>query len=180
MIRTMVFVGAVALTAVQPVATLGAPASGLSAYRPVMVAHRPAPVSAPAERVGPRDSFKLPFDVDTGPRPLPEASRSTLFSSKPREWQSIPGYGWYQPACYLNNGAANPFASVTAPMTAPATDFTIGSLVDGHSQNLFSPTASHGTGLASPGSGNAALSGPLTVQYGFQTNPCGAASSLNP
>lgn len=183
MIRSLVLVGAVALAVAQPVATLGAPPAALPAYRPAIAAQRPAPASAPAEGSGARDAFKVPFDVDVGPRPLAGTSASRFVPSNWRGWQSIPGYAWYQPACYSNNGFGSPWTSLTTmPMNTPAptTGFTIGSLVDDRSQHLLSPTPSYATGIASPSNGDATTSSPLTLQYGFQTTPCGAANFLNP
>lgn len=161
----MVLLGAAALAVAQPVATLGAPPAGVPAYRAVSATHRAA--SAPAELSGAHDSFRVPFDVNVGPKTLPNASPSEFLPSRWREWQSVPGYG-YQPACYPT--------PVVAP--APMTETTIGSLVDGRSEGLFSATP-HTAGLASPSSGSTASSA-LTLQYGgLQSTPCGAANFFN-
>jgi hypothetical protein len=187
-IRFLGFVAAVALVVVvvQPVVTLGAPPRGAPPrsapdYHPAVLAHRPA--QAPGERSNAGEPFKIPFNVNPGPRPLPgsihrselEASQrlDPLTTFNPFKWR---GLEWmpaaFQPACYSTSGPWGPSSLTTlVGASRPPTEFTIGSLVDGHSSLLSPP--SHAETVAAPGSGVTGSS-QLTFQYGFQPAPCGA------
>ena len=186
MIRSLGLAAAVVLAVIQPVVTLGAPPRGTpprgtADYHPAVFAHRPA--QTPGERSNAGEPFKIPFNVNPGPRPLPDLThRSALQASQrvaplttfyPFRWR---GLEWipaaFQPACYSTSGPWGP-SSLTSPISAsmPPTEFTIGSLVDGHSSLLSPP--SHAQSIAAPGGGVTASS-QLNFQYGFQPAPCGA------
>jgi hypothetical protein len=63
------------------------------------------------------------------------------------------------------------------PGTSPdPTSFTIGSLVDTRSQSMLSSPTSYAAGLTSSGNGGAAPTSSASLQYGFQSTPCGAAN----
>ncbi len=158
-----------------PALALGAPPGGQAVVRATPVSRESPTRGAAAER-STQDQFKVPFDVDLRPAQLPEAAQYRLDPYQPRAWEA-PGYVLYQPAC-PSGGLLGPSVGLTAPagVASPPQDFTIGSLVDQRSENLFSSTPSYtngSTGLANLGSAGAAASSPLTFQYGLASTPCG-------
>ena len=166
MIRSSTFVAALAVA----LGTLGV-APGFAVFHPIVVSH-PAP-PFPAHPLS-RDALKVPFEVNGGPK----AASPAFVPLRLRGWHFVPASEWYQPACYADAGLASPW---TAPMGAPAPgDFTIGSLVDARSQNLFSATPSYTEGVASTGPVGGAMSGAAVAQYGFTPTPCGAADFFAP
>lgn len=177
--RSLAFVAAVALVVAQPVVTLGAPPGGAAVYRPAVSAHRSPP--APGGRSNAGEPFKVPFDVNRGPRPLPDSTMHSALETlqrldpqNPFRWR---GLEWipavFQSACYSTNGLWGPSSLTGGPAGAstPPTEFTIGSLVDGHS--IVSSHPSYAQSMAAPSSGVIASS-PSTFQNGFQPAPCGA------
>ncbi len=169
--RSLVFVGALALVAAQPAVTLGAPPGGLVPARPA------APLPHAAARGGSatggsadRDDFKVPFHVDVQLKPLTVPEHFTL---QPR--QSTLGHIWYPalyaPACYASNNFLG------SPSEQLPADVTLGSLVDGKSNLLSSP--SYNAGFAAGNDPGAASSSPLTFQAGFYPTACGAPSFTN-
>jgi hypothetical protein len=89
-------------------------------------------------------------------------------------WQSTPGYLWYptlvSPACAAGNFMGSPSAQQPS-------DFTLGSLVDGKSNLLSSP--SYNTGFATKNDAGAASSSPVALQVGFYPTGCGAPNFTN-
>jgi len=177
-IRFLVLLGAIALASVPPVTALAVPPGGWAVYRPAL----PFPPldSGSHGRSDKRDAFKLPFDLNVGPKPLSNTQVPTVYPfswrwAPTQAWYQYPP-GWYQAGCYSNGGLAAPWASLTAPIGgAPPTNFTIGSLVDDGPGNLLSSLPSmSGSNLTSSTGG--AATGPVSLQYGFQTTPCGTAN----
>jgi hypothetical protein len=177
--RSLLVAGVVAAALGAPSIALAAPAGGLAVVRAA-----PASNQAPARSAGTQrsaqDPFKVPFDVEVRPAQLPESAQYRLdpYDSQPREFETAPGYVLYQPAC-LGNGYWSPSGGLTSPGggSSPPSDFTVGSLVDQRSENLFSSTPSYtggSTGLATLGDSAAAASSPLSFQYGVGSAPCGA------
>lgn len=161
----LLIAGTAALAIVTPATVLGAPSprtAAPSAYR--ATASRSASARAGEFSVG-GDNFRVPLELDMRPRPLPGTVQH-------------PSGVWYQPAWYAPtclNGLGTPSAASMLPgaSSSPA-DFTIGSLADERSKNLFSSTPSAGgvSGLGVTG-GAASTSSPLTVQYSAASNACG-------
>jgi hypothetical protein len=173
-IRPLLVTGLIAAI-LPPGIALGAPPAQPAVVRPAQAARQTSEGGATVRSA--QDQFKVPFDVDVHPTQLPESAQYRLDPYQPREWATIPAYVLYQPAC-LNGAAWGPSASSTAPAGAASqpADFTIGSLVDQRSENLFSSTPSYtngSTGLATAGNAGAATSSPLTFQYGLLSSPCG-------
>jgi hypothetical protein len=181
--RSLVFVGAFALAAAQPVVTLGAPPGSQAHSRPVA----PAPHAAVPGGSANQGDFKVPLRVNLQPKPLTVPEHFTLQSAFDQRtqlsplplhrrygWQPTPGYLWYpplyEPAC-----AANSFFG--SPNEQQPSDFTLGSLVDGKS-NLLSPP-SHNAGFAGGNDPGAASSSPFTFRAGFFPAACGASSFTN-
>lgn len=178
--RFLAFIAAVAVVVAQPLVTLAAPPGGVPVYRPAAPPHRPA--QALGERSSAGVPFRVPFAVHSGPKPLPDSTIHSAFETSQRvdpqttfnpfRWRGI---GWVpallQPACYATSQLWSPSA-FTGPAGAsmPPTQFTVGSLVDGHA-NLSSPS-SYAESMAAP-SKRLTASGPLSFQYGFQPAPCG-------
>jgi hypothetical protein len=177
------------LTLLTPAVALAVPPGGMAVSRPAPAPARPAARSASSDRTD-WDRFRVPFDVDVRPKPLPGSRESSTMNWSPnaswesaayrREWLAPPnaGYLWYRPAfyqsaCPLNNA----FAGSPASQAAPA-DVTIGSLVDKNSENLFSSAPSHTAGMVGTESA-ATASSPLGLQYSVQATPCGSANFVN-
>lgn len=178
--RSLAFIAAFALAAVQPAVTLGAHPSGSAPSRP------PAPAPRLGDRGGPVNqggNLKVPFHVDVQPLvPQHFTTRSPGFNPQAMvlpyqryRWQTLPAYLWYPatsgPACY----AANNFLNTPSDQLPP--DLTIGSLVDGKS-NLLSPL-SYSAGYASANDASAASSNPFALQVGFYPSSCGTPSFTN-
>jgi hypothetical protein len=162
-----------------------------------MPVYRPASIpsvssSHRAGRTDPQD-LKIPFHVDVRPKPLPGTAQRPAFESPteissqpamyPNRWRGgelLPGYpwypsAWYQSGCYPGYGAWGPWGLWNSPTDLPPqTDVTIGSLVDGRA-SLSSPSYSS---APSAYSGGVATSSPVSLQYGFQSSPCGAPASF--
>jgi hypothetical protein len=165
--RSLVFVGAVALAAAQTGVSLGASPGGSAPSRPAA----PAPHAAVRGVSANHDDFKMPFDVDVRPKPLLEPRHFAPLPLYP--WygsQSRTAYPWlpvlYGPACYANNNF------LSSPSEQQPPDFTIGSLVDGKSNLLSSP--SYNAGFTAANDPAAASSSPLTLQAAFYPTTCGA------
>jgi hypothetical protein len=173
--RSLVFVGAFALAAAQPIATLAAPVASSAHSHPAA----PAPHAAPRDTSGSLGDFNAPSHFDGQMKPLTMPQHFTLgssarFNSLPlstyrrNDWLATPGNLWYpallSPAC-----AANTFAS--APSQQPPSEFTLGSLVDGKSKLFSSPN--YGDALTSTNGGTAS-SAPPALTIGFSPASCGA------
>lgn len=121
--------------------------------------------------------LKVPFDFkfhSASHEFNPQASVNPLRWRR-WQWETLPPFLPYQSGCYAN-AILSPFsATQAAGVSAPPPDFTIGSLVDARSQKLFSSPASYAQDLAASNTGGPETSGPLTLQYGLQSVPCGAA-----
>jgi hypothetical protein len=174
--RFLIVFALFAATLTPPVIALGAPPGGLAVVRPTSVSQSSSARGSATQRRG-NDQFKVPFNVNVHPTQLPESAQYRLDPYQTRGWETPPGYVLYPPAC-LNNGLLGPPGSSTAPAGTASQpgDFTIGSLVDQRSENLFSATPSYTsgpTGLAMAGNAGPATSSPLTFQYGLQSSPCG-------
>jgi hypothetical protein len=172
--RTLL-VATLATATLAPALALGAPPAQPAVVRTAPAA-RQSSGGAAQQRYG-QDQFKVPFEVNVHPTQLPESAQYRLDPYQPREWEAVPGYAVGQPAC-LNNGLVGPSASLGAPIggTSQPADFTVGSLVDERSENLFSSTPSYtsgSTGLAMAGNAGPAPSSPLTFQYGVGSASCG-------
>ncbi|HZV77598.1 MAG TPA: hypothetical protein VFF63_07575 [Candidatus Babeliales bacterium] len=173
--RLLVFAAAAGIAAL-PIASRSAPPGGFAVSRPA----QPPPKSSAdssARHSGP-DTFKVPFDVEVQPRPLP----GTAF----RTSQPTPSIFWYQPSwygpCLSNNGFLGPFAPLATPASQSANaqpaGFTIGSLVDGQSKNTFSMAPSYAAGLTGPGGAASSAPSSLSLQSTVQSTPCGAANFI--
>jgi hypothetical protein len=172
--RSVAFAGAVALVLVQPIAAFAAP----PAVHPV---YRPAPSPASGERWS-QGSLKAPFNFNLHPQTQefnPQADFNPLRWRR-WQWESLPPFLPYQSGCYATGMVSAPW-SLTAPagVSAPPSDFTIGSLVDDRSKELLSSPSSYAQDLAASNTGGPETSGPLTFQYGFQSVPCGASDFFN-
>ena len=182
-IRFLTILSAAALALVVPVVALAAPVGGLPVYHPLLRTSGSMPASS--SRAGPaaQEPFKVPFDLNVHPQSQELDPQTTWNPLGWRGWHPILGslpYQpiWYQAGCYADGGLAGPGASLSTPIgtSAPATNFTIGSLADGQSSNLFGSSASDIARVASSGSDAAATSSPLTLQYGVGTTPCGSTN----
>ena len=182
-IRFLTILSAAAPALVVPVVAFAAPIGGLPVYHPLL--RTSGSMAAPSSRAVPaaQQPFKVPFDLKVHPQSHELDPQTTW---KPLGWRGLhPILGslpyqpiWYQAGCYANGGLATPGASLSAPIgtSAPATNFTIGSLADGQSSNPFGSSASDVTRVASSGGVAAATSSPLTLQYGVGTTPCGSTN----
>lgn len=120
------------------------------------------------------DNFKVPFDVDVRPRPLPGAQ------SLPTErwWPAMPWRHtqvWYVNPCVGSAASWGPpglEATWTDELTMPG--FTIGSLA-GNTDNLFSSTSSPYDSIKGSSNYSGAGSGSsLSFGYGPPASLCGA------
>lgn len=172
--RLKAFAGALALVLVQPAMALGAP----PAFHPV---YRPAPATSARERSAAQPSFNVPFNFKFHSASQEFNPQATFNPLRWRRWQweSLPPFLPLQSGCAT--GALAPPWSPTgaAGVSAPPSEFTIGSLVDDRSRKLFSSPTSYAQDLAASNTGGPETSGPLTVQYGFQSVPCGASDFFN-
>jgi hypothetical protein len=178
--RSVAFAGAVALVLFQPVGAVAAPPGYAPAYHPV---YRPPASSGSHARAETQAPFKVPFDLNFHPKFQEFNPQTTLNPLRWRRWQweSLPPFLPLQSGCYATGTPSAPWSS-TAPAglsAPPPSDFTIGSLVDDRSKQLFSSPTSYAQNLAASGSAGPETSGPLTLQYGFQPAPCGASDFFN-
>jgi hypothetical protein len=183
--RFVVVAGAVALSFVQPAISFAQPPPA-----PVPVYHSPvyhaAPVYHPAAPAQPsraitqaRGNFTLPIDFNLRPRPFPQ----TLW--EPSAWGLNSGF-LSQP-CIPSGSYWGPWGLLATPNDPSTTDpalgnVTLGSLVDGHSRNLFTSQPSYGQSSALTTSATAPVTSGPTLQYGFQTGNqfgCGPAYSFS-
>jgi hypothetical protein len=181
--RFLVFVGAFALAAAQPMVTLAAPAPAPAHVHPAA----PAPHAAPRTGSDSLGDFKAApshFDGQMKPLTMPQhftVGNSAKFAPLPvspyqrYSWQAMPSSLWYptlmSPAC-----AASNFAASTSGQ--PASGFTLGSLADGKS-NLLS-SKNYGNSLAPSGDHGAATASPGGLTIGFAQAGCGAPNFANP
>ena len=175
--RALVVVGAVALTLLPPAVTFGAPPPG---FRAATLPQ--APPRAAASHSASRDSFKLPFHLDAGPKPAEDEINPTFLPfDRWGAWPVAPRYVWLQPTwlqngCFSNNAFGTPSTLQSAAYMPAGT--TIGSLVDDRSKDLISSTPSYNP--ISPSSANAAtMSNPVGLQYQLQPTLCGSSSLFN-
>jgi hypothetical protein len=169
--RSVAFAGAVALVLVQPIAAFAAPAG----FHPV---YRPAPSSVSSGPSGAAAPFKTPFALKVHPNSQIFDPASSFNPLRWREWQweSLPPFLPLQSGCYGSGMLSTPWSQTTPAGLAQApSDFTIGSLVDDRSKEVFSSPSSYAQDLAASSTGGPATSGPLTFQYGFVPVPCGAS-----
>lgn len=180
-IRILTILSAAALALVIPVVALAAQTGVLPVYHPLPRTSGSMPASS--SRAGPaaQEPFKVRFDLNVHPQS--QEPQTTWNAPGWRGWHpilsSLPYQPiWYRAGCYADGGLGGPAASLSAPIatSAPATNFTIGSLADGQSSNLFGSSASDIARVASSGSHAAATSSPLTLQYSVGTTPCGSTN----
>ena len=181
-IRSLTILSAAALALVVPVVAHSAPVGGLPVYHPIVRTSGSMPASSSRTGSAQREPFRVPIDLNAHPRSQELDPQATWNTFRYRGWS--PAFGslfyqpvWYQAGCYANGGLAGPGASLSAPIgaSAPATNFTIGSLVDGQ-QNLFGSSPSDVARVASSGSGAATPASPLTLQYSVGATPCGSTN----
>ncbi len=180
-IRSLTILSVAALALVVPVVARSAPVQGLPVYHPIVRTSGSMPASAPRTGSAQREPFSVPIDLNAHPRSQELDPQATWNTFRYRGWSPASGSlpyqpVWYQAGCFANGGLA-PGASLSTPIgtSAPATNFTIGSLVDGQ-QNLFGSSPSDVARVASPGSGAAAPASPLTLQYSVGATPCGSTN----
>ncbi len=186
MIRYLTILSASALALAVPVVAFAAPVGGLPVYHPVLRTSGSTPASSSRAGPGAQEPFKVPFDFNVRPQSQEFDPQTTWNPLRWRGWHPIPGSllyqpVWYQPSCYADGTLAGPRASLSTPIgaSAPATDFTIGSLAGGQSSNLFGSSPSDIARVASSASDAAATSSPLTLQYGVGTMPCGSTNPFD-
>ncbi len=175
--RTWVVAGAIVLALLAPAETLGAPTRGI---RVAPVPQLP-PSRAAFGRSAGQDSFRVPFHVDARPKPIESNTEPAFRPYRWNAWPLAPHYvlsqpAWYQNGCFANNifGAPSTFQSGASLPTG----VTLGSLVDGHSKNLISPTPSYNPTSPSNGEG-ATGSNPLGLQYHVQATTCGSSTLID-
>jgi len=156
--RSLLFAGAIALAAALPVATLGAPSGRPAASRPP-AAHPQANVREGSAAQG---GFNVPLHINVQARSL---------TAGPYARQTIPA-GVVYPTLYGPACAANSLWS--APGEQQPTEYTLGSLVDGKSNLLSSP--SFGGSFPGLNATGAAPSSPLTFQAVAYPTACGPQS----
>jgi hypothetical protein len=172
--RSVAFAGAVALVFAQSTAAFAAPPGFMPVYHPV---YRP-PAAVPHEPSGTHAPLKVPFAIHRDAQQFDPQAMFNPLRWRRWQWESLPPFLPYQSACYGTGGLWTP-GSLTAPGAASPAGFTIGSLVDDRSQRLFSSPSSYAQDLAASSDDVAGTSNPLTLQYGFQSMPCGAADFFN-
>ena len=182
-IRFLTITSAAALALVVPIVALAAPTGGLPVHHPLVRASGSMP--GPSQRMGAtaQEPFKVRFDLNAHPQSQALDPQTTWNPLRWQGWHPILGSlpyrpVWYQAGCYAGGGLAGPWASLSTPIgtSAPATNFTIGSLADGQSSNLFGSSASDVARVASRSGDAAATSSPLTLQYAVGTTPCGSTN----
>lgn len=177
--RSIAFAGAVALVLVLPIAAFAAPPG----YAPAHPVYRPGPLSASHGRSDTQTPLRVPFNFSLHRQTQEFNPQSTFNPLRWRryQWESLPPFLPLQPGCYANGALSSPWLPTGESGVSPAqpTEFTIGSLVDRRSQKLFSSPTSYAQDLASSNTGGPQTSGPLTLQYGFQSVPCGASDFIN-
>jgi hypothetical protein len=175
--RYFLILSAVALGAGQPNLALAAPPSA-PAYHP---AYRSGAAPMPRARSDSQAPFKMPFEANLHPRSPqfdPQAAWSPL---RWHGWHPVPAAlfyqpMWYQIGCYPSNSALVSWnsPSASAGTYAPPTEFTVGSLVDGHG-NIFGSSPADVAKVTSSGSSATSPSNLVTLT----STACGAVNSFS-
>jgi hypothetical protein len=164
--RSLIVAGAIALAALAPAVTLGAPTA---VVRSGPIA--PPPPRAAAGRAAGQD-FKVPFHVDLRPKLGEPELQSTLSPYRSHGWQWAPQYVgnqplWYQSGCFAKSLFGVPSTLSSDALTGPGV--TLGSLADDRSKHLISSTPSSDPNLPLGGSAVVTL----------QPTSCGSANIIN-
>jgi hypothetical protein len=170
------------LALIIPVAALAIPVGGLPVYRATARTPSSVPASLPRTGSAAQQPFRVPSELNAFPRTQWLDPQATWSSFRPWEWRPGPAAFlyqpvWYQTGCNANAGFAEQGFSLGTPIdaSAPETNVTFGSLVDGQPSKLFGSSPSDVARVASSGDAGSAVS-PLTLQYGVGATPCGSTN----